>query len=47
MAGGGKLANNQTTFLIFEGPMVMIAGLVLGNISSWSLSFGCLESDGG
>jgi hypothetical protein len=26
---GGKLANNQTTFLIFEGPMVMVAGLAL------------------
>ena len=26
---GGKLANNQTTFLIFDGPMVMIAGLAL------------------
>jgi len=26
---GGKLANNQTTFLILEGPMIMLAGLVL------------------
>jgi hypothetical protein len=26
---GGKLANNQATFLIFEGPLIMIAGLAL------------------